>query len=192
MEWQKFKVSFTKPKDHPFPIISWLIRLVTWCDCSHVLYKFQNQAFHVYFNWIGFVPLKEIEERHEVVHEYELEVDQHTMSLIMGRAIQFNDKKTTGYYLQLIGVALCMPMRLFNKNIWYENPLAWFDSRLCSQYIMEDLLLTTQAYLYVKLYYYDAVHALNSFTEKDLKVYLDYLIEIQKEKQLPFKVTKIK
>lgn len=127
----------TKPKDHPFPILSYIIRLLTWSKISHVLVDFplSGEVFHVYLDEIRFED--RIDYLKTVVEEYRIKV-----SLPDAVYDEFYEKcnpyvgPNKGYLWHLVGLAIALPFRAL--NIFIRNPFAiHYESKICSQMIAE-------------------------------------------------------
>lgn len=101
----QLKLIYTKPKKHPFPVISWLIRLATWSDCSHVILVFveDDLCFHIYFNDWVMQELNDVKENHTIVHEQTLVVPSSVYDSVFEECKKDNGTKTKGYYGYLIG-----------------------------------------------------------------------------------------
>ncbi len=139
-----FYIKGTTPKwklltgeGHPFPIIAWLIRLLTWFDISHVLYdlKDEDEVFHVYLTERRSEPrLPYFNSGLYIKHIFEIQVpeDKYLKMLELMKNDQVPQK---GYYIQLIGIALATPFRLLGLKI--ENPLRFIygNSQTCSEHI---------------------------------------------------------
>lgn len=131
-EKRTFYIRASRPKNHPFPIISWLIRLFTWSKYSHVFFTFplKNKVFHAYFNETRYEEAEYLNEV-ETVHQYQIDVlkpDYERLIWILDSLVA----KRKGYILQLLGIAFTLPFRLIGLKV--SNPFSFlYSSITCSQ-----------------------------------------------------------
>lgn len=193
MELKNIRIEFTRPNSHPFPIISFIIRLTTWFKASHALLVFPERfiIFHVYFNKWLIETEDQKSAKHEVVYAYDLFMDYTYYYKIIEQCANDNGKKTFGYYLQLISCLITMPFRIF--GIYLGSPFTGFiNSNLCSEYVMRLLLSKFDLKSFLSLEWENRSKALSTFNEKELKQFLDYLVDLQRrDVKLPLKIRKV-
>lgn len=113
-------IKFTRPKTLSFPILSWMIRLFTWSSFSHVLLDLNEQyIFHAHINNVTFEPRGAYLRKVKVLHSFRLYVPDEVFSDVY-RNCRLVFGKQKGYLLQLLGILLVMPFRLF--GIYFRNP----------------------------------------------------------------------
>lgn len=159
------------PKNHPFPIISWLIRLITWSDSSHafIVLPLMNRLFHAYFNELKFEG-PEYLDTVIVRHQFQMDIEKsHYHKMV--EYFRHQEGKRRGYYVQLLGVAISLFFRLFRLNI--HNPFRrLYTSMTCVEVILRGMV-------YAKLIKIDekVCNKIENWTEKDLVRFFDYLAE---------------
>lgn len=164
-------VSASIPKSHPFPLVSWLIRIITLSDTSHVFYSLpiMNKVFHVYFNNIRYEGPEYLET---VTVKYKFQID--TPKEYYLKMVEYFDSiqgKRWGYYLQLVGIALTLPFRLLRFNL--HNPFRLFyTSMTCSEMMVRSLIYAGLINVNENI-----VWKLENWTEKDMVRFLDYLTD---------------
>jgi hypothetical protein len=97
----------TKPRSHPFPVVSWLIRLLEWSKISHVgvLFPEENAVFNANFNNIQFENIDTYTKRNKVIYNVEWEVTEEQLEILK----QFRDERIgvqKGYFNTLFGAAI--------------------------------------------------------------------------------------
>lgn len=139
-----FYIKGTAPKwklidgaGHPFPILSWIIRFFTWFDISHVLYDFHDldEVFHVYLTEVRCEPrLKFLNGKVDINYIFEIKVEEDLYNKML-KKLKDSKGEQKGYYLQLLGIAMVAPFRLFGIKL--SNPLKRFygNSVTCSEHI---------------------------------------------------------
>jgi hypothetical protein len=159
------------PKDHPFPIISWLIRLITWSDSSHVFMclPLMNKVFHVYFNNIRYEGpeyLSTVITR----HQFQLDIERSHYNKMV-EYFDMQKGKRWGYYLQLLGIAITLPLRIIKLNV--HNPFRkLYSSMVCSELIVRAMIHADLVKVNENICW-----KLENWTEKDLVMFFDYLSE---------------
>ena len=133
----KIGIGGSVPTGHPFPIISWLIRLLEWSDISHAFWDFpeEDKVFHAHFNDIKWQDKDEYYKTIERKHYFEIEVNEPVYKAIKSHLNSIQGLKK-GYFLQLFGVAPAMLIRkIFGWHI--GNPFTWHTSKTCTQVVAE-------------------------------------------------------
>ena len=136
-----FYIKGSVPKGHPFPIVSWLIRLLEWSDISHVFFEFpeEQKVFHAYFNDIKWQDKEEYYKSIEERYSFPVQVNEPVYRAILSHLNAIKGMKK-GYFLQLIGVFIAILFRrLFGLHI--KNPLHFFSSKTCTQVVAETMRL---------------------------------------------------
>jgi len=133
---KKLKVHGTKPKGHPFPIISWGIRLVEWSDISHVSIELEDgRIYHAHFNDVRFENRKEWQENVEILHSYEFKIPEEMYNAMIEWCENYKGKKK-GYFKKLFGVLIPQVVRgLFKKFIKNTFASGMEDNALCSELV---------------------------------------------------------
>lgn len=166
-------VKGSKPKTHPFPIVSWLIRLFTWSKYSHTLLDFNNGLiFHINFNVSSYEALNHFDTTDETIKIIKLSFPDEYYSKLIKRCDKEKGRQN-GYFPHVIGIALILPFRLFNIHL--NNPFQkYYNSKTCSMFISELMIdvLKIDTFINSKI-------KVPNFTEKDV-------IELL-EKAPPFK-----
>lgn len=138
------KVYGTRPKNHPFPLISWLIRLFEWSKMSHVAIYFSEHedVFGTHFNKIEFVLNEEYTQKHRVVYEVSIPFTNSEYDKLREMCESYPDKQK-GYWVTLFGTFIPLMMRsLFNKIIKHPCPRGY----TCSWFLLK--LFTDLGYEY--------------------------------------------
>lgn len=104
---KKIKLLGSKPRKHPFPIVSWAIRLIELSDISHVgiLFPEERRVFNAHFDNIKFEDLNDYYENHNVIYNIDIEVsDDQYRSLIDFKNKILGDQE--GYWCTLLGALI--------------------------------------------------------------------------------------
>jgi hypothetical protein len=124
----------SRPKGHPFPIISWLIRLFEWSKISHNYVDLNSgdtpQIFHAHFNDIEFKAKEEYEPKVHLLYTFPVKVTEEQYQEIEAYCKGLEGRKK-GYFTQMFGIALIAPFRWFGKHL--KNPLCGYSSMMCSE-----------------------------------------------------------
>lgn len=132
---RKIRVLGTRPKRHPFPIVSWAIRLVEWSDISHVSVQVDNdRVYHAHFNEVGFESFKEFSEKNEIRYSFEVEIPTEQYDQMLDFCDGYKGKKK-GYFLKLFGVLIPHFLRAFNiyaKNTFVQG---MEENSICSELV---------------------------------------------------------
>lgn len=118
----------SRPKNHPFPLISWLIRLIEWSRFSHVGLYFEedDRVYDAHFDNIQYRSLEEYENIHKIVHKASINVKENEYGKMKGF---FNSKvgKQKHYFCTLLGVLIPQLIRIISfNNIFLSNTSQWF------------------------------------------------------------------
>jgi hypothetical protein len=131
----KIRILGTKPFKHPFPIFSWLIRLIEWSAQSHVVIHdtVSNYVTHARFNDIIVQPYDEFMKDNVITKAYEIEIDEKQRSWLGIHAHNLEGKQH-GYFRTLVGMAIPQALRTISKdkimlNNWWPRGLS------CSWYV---------------------------------------------------------
>lgn len=115
---KKIKLLGSKPRKHPFPIVSWGIRLVELSDISHVgiLFPEERRVFHAHFECIKFEDLNDYYDVHNVKYNIDIEVsDEQYRNLL-----EFKNKVVgaqEGYWSTLLGALIPHVVRTLSFNL---------------------------------------------------------------------------
>lgn len=108
----KINIVTCRPKDHPFPILSWAIRFFQKTDYSHFAIQFGNMVLDATGKDVRLSNSIEFYTRYKVSNKYEIEIDSDYESFSSWCSLFLN--RSYGYF-QIIGLLL-MIMGLFKKN----------------------------------------------------------------------------
>ena len=133
---KKLRVHGTKPNGHPFPIVSWGIRLMEWSDISHVVVELDdNRVYHAHFNSVRFENKEDWLKSAEIVHTYEFEIPQENYNAMLEWCEDYKGEKS-GYFAKLFGVILPHLARsifgIFLKNTFAKG---MEKNAICSELI---------------------------------------------------------
>lgn len=138
----KITIGFSKPKNHKFPIFSWLIRLCERTSYSHVYVKWHsrgadtNVLYEASGSNVKFLGEKVYNDRVQPIHEYEVEIDKETYRRLLKFCME---NAGIDYGLkQAFGIALVKIFKL-KKNPFSDQR----KSQVCSElvgHILEDVL----------------------------------------------------
>ena len=132
MEPRTIRIALTKPKNHTFPIVSWLIRFVEGTEFSHVLPYWHVKSLErdLYYEAVGsgvnFLSWKLVPEKYEMVEIYEFQATD------LKKVAQFCHDNAQRKYSkkQIAGLALMRAAKLFGFKI--ANPFKDGDySQIC-------------------------------------------------------------
>lgn len=125
MSTNKVTIEFAKPKNHPFPLISWIIKAIEGTNFSHVVIRIDagiNREFvyHSHMTGLNFLSKKLYNKRYQTVEKYEFQITKDQRKKLI---TWFLDKAGESYpMLELIGMLFVRFWeRLFKKQI--RNPL---------------------------------------------------------------------
>ena len=163
------RIKGTRPRTHPFPIISWLIRLITWSRISHVVIDFNsNIIFHANFNKLEFLDSNNFFESVYTIYDFVIPLSDKQYYAILSKCQKLSGIQK-GYFAHLIGVALSLPFRLL--NIHFRNYIAeHYNSYTCSMLVTELLKEHTNVNILK-----DSNIYIENITEKDVVSYLNTL-----------------
>jgi len=129
----KIYIGFSKPKNHIFPIFSWLIRLFEQTEYSHVYVRWYSKGAQVQVcyeasgNEVKFLSNKVFLNKVNPVYEFELEITHSQYKKLLHFCMSNAGSK---YGLkQVFGILL---VRLLNlkKNPFSDNRKSWVCSEL--------------------------------------------------------------
>jgi len=134
---KKMYIIFSKPKDHWFPIISWLIRLWYWTRYSHVCVEWESERLKkpIYYEAAGsclhFLGRRRFDEKIKVVEKYSYFITEEQFTAVLDFCID-NAEMPYGK-LSFIGIAwVDINKRLFGRKT--RNPFAdGIASQVCSE-----------------------------------------------------------
>jgi len=136
MDKVKIILGFSIPKDHPFPILSWIIKLVDKTPYSHVYIRWKSKsmevdvAYHAAGSIVHFLGKKEFDKKIQPIEEYELEINKECYRKLVKKCME---KAGTDYgKKQALGLGL---QKIFKLK---ENPFSDGEkSDVCSETAME-------------------------------------------------------
>ena len=130
---KKLTVHGTRPDGHPFPVISYGIRLIEWSDISHVVLDLGEKVYHAHFNNVRFEDKEEYFKTNKIVHTYELEITEEQYEQMTDWCIGYAGQKK-GYFKKLFGVLIPHLMRAFfgayQKNFLVQG---MEENAICSE-----------------------------------------------------------
>lgn len=111
---QTLRIHGTIPKGHPFPIISWLDRLIEGSDMSHNVVEItkSNRVFHAHFEGGIFQPVKKWKEGVEIKHTVEFTISDEQMERTLKVANKYLAPRK-GYFRKLFGALVPTLIRRF-------------------------------------------------------------------------------
>lgn len=159
-------VGFSKPKNHKFPIFSWLIRLIEWTPYSHSFIRWSSSwlerdvVYEASGTMVHFVVGHKFDKKAETLALYEIHCSDEARRKLIQKAM---DRSAAPYGMkQVFGILLVKLMRLFGKDI--KNPFSDGSATwICSEVVMDAL---------IELGITFDVH-IDNVTPKDLKKGLD-------------------
>lgn len=110
----------SRPANHPFPIVSYLIRLIEWSPISHVGLNFGDVAFHAHFNEIEFVPIDQYLNQHKIIHEIVIPLTDIEYDNLRSLCSDLVGSQK-GYWTTLLGVLIPQFLRNLFK-IFIKHP----------------------------------------------------------------------
>lgn len=119
------KVHGTKPDGHPFPLVSWLIRLIEWSDISHVIVELEDgRMYHSHFNEVRFEKLEDFKKGAALVHTYEFQIPEELYKAMVDWCEQYKGTKK-GYFTKLFGALVPQVIRgvtgIYIKNFFAKG-----------------------------------------------------------------------
>lgn len=127
----------TRPSGHPFPIISWVIRVLEWSSQSHVTIFFPAKGVvrHAHFNSFKEEHISQFLKSNRVIKSKELEL---TSDEYAGVEAYTRSKlgRQSGYFLSLFGNLIPQLCRVL-FNIKLRNPL--YKGMTCSEFVRNSL-----------------------------------------------------
>ena len=112
----KVQLLSCKPKNHPFPILSWAIRWFQKTSYSHNAIKYGNYIIDASGKDVRISASWEFLTRYEIVEEISIEIDSNFEQFVNWTLLFVNKKY--GFF-QLVGIAL-QYFRLAKRN-WFGN-----------------------------------------------------------------------
>lgn len=165
---RKIKIVFTRPDKsyQPFPIFSWLIRLVEWTKYSHVAIIFKSNSLDRELVYqasglkVHFIGGKMFRNQVEILHSYDINISDKQYKKTLQSSV---DKIQKPYGIkQMFGYLWVILARKFGKSV--NNPFKDGDySYVCSELVAEAIPLLNKQFK----------GRLDSVTPKDLKEYLE-------------------
>lgn len=137
----------TRPYGHPFPIVSWFIRLIQWSAHSHVVLYFpeERKLRHAHFN--------EFKEEHpDDFFEKNRLVDMKTIYLTEEQYEKLDNYslskigKQSGYFSTLFG-SLIPELAKKTFGLSLKNP--FYKGMTCSEYLRESLRKANEVLVFV-------------------------------------------
>jgi len=134
---KSLRVLGTKPKNHPFPILSWLIRLIEWSKISHVAIELidEKTVIHSHFNSIEYIDIDDFEKENTIVYSYSFDIPTESYEAMLYYFHSIVGLKK-GYFKILFGAIIPHLLRCF-FNIYIRNLFASEKdtAQLCSQFV---------------------------------------------------------
>ena len=133
MSTDKVIVEFVKPKNHPFPLVSWIIRLIENTEFSHVVIRIDagvNREFvyHSHFNGVNFLSKKLYNKKYKTTSKYEFFITKEQRKKLI---TYFLDNAGESYPMkELVGVLFVRIAGRFGFKI--NNPLG-SNGMYCSE-----------------------------------------------------------
>lgn len=135
-------IGFSKPKNHPFPIFSWLIRLYEKTAYSHVYIRWQtdltdqNLCYQASGSSVHFLGSKKFNESIDVIEEYSIEISDAKYKDMVRFCID-----NAGYeygLMQAIGIFI-VDLFSLQTNPWKKG---YICSELVASMLQSQLLVT--------------------------------------------------
>lgn len=136
---KKIRILGTRPFKHPFPLFSWLIRLIEWSRQSHVVVHDvqENKISHARFNNVIWQDYDEFMKDNIITeaHEFEIEYEQW---VALRAFISFTKGKQSGYFVTLAGLIIPVLLRTISKDKILID--GWpYKGQSCSWYTYESM-----------------------------------------------------
>lgn len=143
----KLVIGFSKPKDHPFPIFSKLIKWFEGTEYSHTYLKWYSESYDKWIVYhsagfgVHFLGERQADKKLDIVKEYELEITPAIKRDIVGYCIEWAG--TPYGLLTVLGIFLKRTFKL-KKNPFKDGT----DTQFCSEVVARVLA----AHLDIKLF----------------------------------------
>lgn len=122
---RKLYIGLSRPKNNPFPILSWIIRLLERSDSSHSYLRWRAETFDRNLTYeasgtmVHFIGVERWIEKVEIRDEYEIELSDESWKELMQFCI---DQAGTPYaVLELFGIAARLILSKFGIKL-RKNP----------------------------------------------------------------------
>ena len=111
----------SRPKNHPMPVVSWLIRLVEWSKISHVGLYFPEygSVFHAHFTEYKWEEISDYKKQHEIIEACPIDIPDENAQLAwkyISNLIETTESKNSDYYKLLIGSLIPLVVRKITNN----------------------------------------------------------------------------
>jgi len=172
----KIIIGFSKPKNHPFPIMSWLIRLFQgWTPYSQAYVRWyrekyeQGLVYEASGSEVKFLSKEIFDKKAEPVEEYELEISSEQKFKLVKFCMENAGVKYAA--MENLGIAFVKIMRLFGKEV--SNPFGKGRKRQkCSE-----LVITAAEHL-------DILHTKEDLDKLDVKDVRNMIAELPDAKRI--------
>lgn len=129
----RVQVLSTRPWGHPFPLISWLIRLVEWSPQSHIVWYFPEQKVvrHAHFNEIKEQDIDSFMRKNRLVNMKTIYLNDDEF-IALNEVTERKIGKQSGYFSTLFGAFIPQLARtIFGVKL--RNHFA--DGFTCSEFV---------------------------------------------------------
>lgn len=135
-------IGFSKPKNHSFPIFSWIIRFVDWAPYSHVYIRWNSKSIDRDLIYqasgisVHFLSGKKFDQKAESLFKYQIEINESLKYKTIQKCV---DNLGSPYGIkQALGIGIVKLFRLFGKDI--KNPFADGNATwVCSELVLDVL-----------------------------------------------------
>lgn len=132
---KKIKVHGTRPKGHPFPVISYGIRLLEWSDISHVATELEDgRIYHAHFNEVRFECAEDWKKTVEILYTYEVAIPEEMYLGMLDWCEGFAGEKS-GYFCKLFGCLIPQFLRIFGIYVHNTFVKDMNKAALCSELV---------------------------------------------------------
>ena len=133
---KKLRALGSKPKGHPFPVVSWLLRFIEWTDISHAVVDLgDGRIFHAHFNSVGFEDKDKWAESNEAVYKFQVEIPEENYNAMLEWMEGYKGQKS-GYFKKLFGAFIPRIVKLFfNKTVRNTFVKGMEDNAICTELV---------------------------------------------------------
>ena len=117
----------SRPKNHPFPLVSWLIRLVEWSNISHVGLYFPEygSVFHAHFTSYEWKRIEDYRCEHNILETCPIDIPDEVGKNVIGYISNLTETtsyKNDDYFKLLFGSLIPLVTRkLTNDKVTLSN-----------------------------------------------------------------------
>lgn len=144
---KRLQIIGTRPYSHPFPIVSWLIRLCQWSKESHVSIYFPEKEIvrHAHFNNIKEESIDNFSDRNRITDIQSITLTEEEYNHLDSFTANSIGKQK-GYWLTLLGSFIPqLARRIFNAR--WGNP--FYKGITCSEFVRSSFKLVDEKLIVV-------------------------------------------